>query len=115
LAVELSAQLSGTQQIPRGSFAVGLAAPQFANTLGWNTHGASIAGLSPRGESSSARSVRNPSPVPRRLEKTPSRDTLPPRERAGPARGRELPQREGESCPSAKERVLPLKMGWAIP
>jgi len=34
LAAELSTQLSVTQQIPRGSFGVGLAAPQFANTLG---------------------------------------------------------------------------------
>ena len=45
LAAKLGAQFWATQEIPRRSFGVGLGAPQHANTLGWDAHGASIAGL----------------------------------------------------------------------
>jgi hypothetical protein len=87
LAAELGAQPSATQEVPRLSFGIGLAAPQFANALGWDVHGPSIAGLRRRVRSGSSPPRSNPSPVPRRLERAPSRDTLSPRERAGRAQG----------------------------
>ena len=45
--------------------------------------GEGVAARIERGRISSEGGGSNPSPVPRRLEKAPSRDTLPPRERAG--------------------------------
>jgi hypothetical protein len=45
LAAELCAQPPATQEMPRHPFGVGLVAAQFTNSLGWEAHGASIAGL----------------------------------------------------------------------
>ena len=49
LAAELCTQLAVAQEIPRRSFGLGLVVPKFANALGWDAHGASIAGLRERG------------------------------------------------------------------
>ena len=49
LAAELCTQLSVSQEIPRRSFGFGLIVPEFTNALGWDAHGASIAGLRERG------------------------------------------------------------------
>jgi hypothetical protein len=45
LAAEFRAQPAAAQQIPRRFFGFRLDAPQFANALGWDAHGQSIAGL----------------------------------------------------------------------
>jgi hypothetical protein len=81
LAAELCTQLAATQEIPRRSFGLGLVVPEFANALGWDTHGASIAGLGVRG-GSLVQAGSNPSPVPLRLMRT-------------PAAGHPLPRGEG--------------------
>ena len=52
LAAELCTQLAAAQEIPRRSFGLGLVVPEFANALGRDTHGASIAGLGVRGGNS---------------------------------------------------------------
>ena len=59
-----------------------LVAPQFAEASGWKRQGESVAARIGRGRISSEGGGSNPSPVPRRLVKAPSRDTLSPRERA---------------------------------
>jgi hypothetical protein len=77
LAAELCAQLSAAQEIPRRSFGLSLVVPEFANALGRDTHGASIAGLGERSEDS-VQAGNNPSPVTLRLMKTPAaRHPLP--------------------------------------
>jgi hypothetical protein len=42
---ELGTQLSATQEVPRGSVGVGLAAPQFPEALGGEERGAGMAGM----------------------------------------------------------------------
>ncbi len=81
LTAELCTQLAAAQEIPRRSFGLCLVVPEFTNALGWDAHGASIAGLGERGESS-LQAGSNPSPVPLRLMKT-------------PAAGHPLPKGEG--------------------
>ena len=81
LATELCAQHSVAQEIPRRSFGFSLVVLEFTNGLGWDAHGASIAGLGERGESL-VQAGSNPSPVPLRLMKA-------------PAAGHPLPRGEG--------------------
>jgi len=50
LAPELCTQVAAAQEIPRRSFGLGLVMPEFTNALGWDAHGASIAGLGWRSE-----------------------------------------------------------------
>jgi hypothetical protein len=45
LAAELRTQLSAAQETPRRSFGLSLVVSEFANALGWDAHGPSIAGL----------------------------------------------------------------------
>jgi hypothetical protein len=65
LAPELCTQLAVAQEIPRRSFGLGLVVPKFANALGWDAHGASIAGLGERAGSlvQSARPLTRPAPA----------------------------------------------------
>ena len=64
LAAKLGAQLSAPQEIPGRSFGVGLGTAQYANTLGWDMHGPSIAGLRRWGEAVQA--LREVTPHPSR-------------------------------------------------
>ena len=94
LAAELGTQLSVAQELPRRLLGLGLAAPQFAKTLGGDAHGASVAGFSLRSRGGSVGWRRDPSPVPLRLMKT-------------PAAGHPLPKGEGWSSVGGKAGQVP--------
>jgi len=63
LAAELCSELSAAQETPRPSFGISLVVSEFANALGWDAHGPSIAGLGERSETLD-QAGSNPSPVP---------------------------------------------------
>ena len=63
-AAELCTQLPAAQEMPGRSFGLSWVVPQFTYALGWDAHGASIAGLSWGGEWSLVQAASDPSPVP---------------------------------------------------